>query len=421
VTSQNIEVGAGVNLTLDLNGQDLKLGEGAAAASVIKVSGTGAKLTIVDNPADDKQKGSISSAEAMPIIIVEDGGEVTVSKGTISNTNSGSGQAITVEKNGKFILNGGTISSTTAIELKNGSSAELNSDAEIDATNTKYAVAGNIIINKAGTTANAQTDKASTLELKKGAVNGSVTINGGTFTLTNGTVGAVTVENGQFDLTAGTAGAVTVKGGATVNLNGGTVPSVTDASGATSATKINVNAGATINQTTASSDAITLANGATATVKGGNITATQSAVKLTKGTLTVTGTGEPVLTGATTIDAVPTAAGDVTITLDAAKAKYVSTSKLVLSNTKIEAKNISGTTVTWLSEGEANAANMKIKAGYFTGDVITDLAQYFITGGYFQSCAILSKYGEERNWFQTKFGLGAGNADSEFAPVVGKE
>jgi hypothetical protein len=387
VTTQPIEISDGVDLTLDLAGYELSTG---ADKNIITVSGSNAKLTIIDSGTDTK--GSIATtSQSAAAIVVEEGGTVVVTKADITS----SGDAVEVKSNGSFTLNGGTIvagSDKDAVKLESGA-ATLNSDAIITASTKEYAVEGNITLTK-GVAPGA---KASSVEQTKGVVKGDVTVTESSFTLTAGTV------NGKIK--AGKS--------ATVKMNGGAVNSIEDASGADANTAVTITNGVVGSASEAT--AITLANGGKVTVEGGTITASTTAVSANKGTLIVTGSGSPVLTAGTVISALPTNDNDATVTLEAEKAQYVSTNAYALINS-----TASSPTTTSFTAGSTKKAKLSIKKGNFTGDVISDAATYFITGGNFRNCALLAAWGTQQNWFQVNFGLGAGDTETGYAPVVGK-
>jgi hypothetical protein len=367
---------------------------------------------------------------------VEKGGKVILQKGDLSHT----GGNVVEVSNGTFTVNGGTISgagtSKKAIVLENGAIATLSSDEIVTKNTAEWAINGDIEVKKGETGAT-----ASSLKITKGVINGAVTVDGGSsFTLTDGTVGNVTLTDGSFTQAKGTSGDVTATKGsftlttgvtgaltvanATAEIKDGYVKSIADASTATAASKINIKGGkigaipaATEGGSdTYSATAITLSNGASVIVTAGEITGSTTAVSVVKGSLEVSGTGTPVLTGATVISTVPATAGDAKVTLSAANAQYVSTNQFALWNSSATTPSSSSFTA-----GSTPAATMSVKAGYFTGDVASDAAKYFITGGYFKNCGILNVYGSKLDWFQTNFGLGAGDADTGYSKVIGKE
>jgi hypothetical protein len=205
VAGAPVEISAGKDVQLDLAGKTLQT---TAAISVIKVTGTGAKLTIIDTNTT-ATPGSITSTQgANAVIIVEKGGSVELKAGAISNT---AGNAVELN-NGSFTLTGGTVSAAStkdAFKAENGSSVVLKSESIITKNTKEYAVEGNLTT-IVGDTQNAT---GSTIDLQKGAVSGKVIATGSTFKMEAGSI---------TDATTGTA-TITATAGATLNITGGSI------------------------------------------------------------------------------------------------------------------------------------------------------------------------------------------------------
>jgi hypothetical protein len=373
----NINV-AGVKL--NLNGKTLSA---ESSKSVIEVSDKG---TLEISGATGTIQGNSVAA-----INIQEGGSVTLQSGKIECTAS-EVYGVAVEK-GTFTMNGGTIKGNTtsykAINVTDGGSVVLNSNDALG-TDDATTIYGDIDI--------AKTSTVGTVELKKGIVKGDVSVAGSTFTLTDGTVN---------DIKVGTAG--------TVNVNGGTVNSISDTAAGTA---VNIKAG-TIGAEVKTA-AISLTSGTPVVVEVtedttiGNASAS-AAVNITKGSLTVTeGTGVPTFQGVKVIQAIPANAGEAKVTLSDPNAIYEATDKgYVIYNSVYASMEASVTDQAkdTPTQTKKKAATLDITAGNFDGDVITDNANQFISGGKFKNCMDLYDYGESKHWFVLGYALGSRAAD----------
>jgi hypothetical protein len=366
---------------LNLDSHTLTIGKGGS----ITVKGASGKLYIVDrktsNVVDDQQNpilGTVTSAQNEPTLIV-DGGTLEIGETATGVTVSNTGNAAAISAtDGTVTLTNGTVSG--AISLAKGATA-----SSLAATLTKGVINGDVTVSDGATLTESGTAAADV------TINGNVAISKSTATLANAAVvGKATVTGASSSLTLSGSGAasiqptsgvpVTVSNGATFTIGAsatGTVASadasaaIADAAGDAAAT-IAIGAG-TI--TSAQGAAIEIKNGANATVTAGTITGSTYAVDINKGSLTVSGAAA--LTGDTTINALPTAKDGVTITLSGASATYTAVDKYAVYNHD--------------SNSDAKRANISISNGKFTGDIISDYKENFISGGSFINCNNLVK------------------------------
>ena len=117
-TVENVTVGSGKDVFLDLNGHGIKANDDG---SVISVSGS---LTLSDG--SEKKTGIITGGNAKERgggVCVNDGGTFTMNSGKISGNSAENGGGVYVARDfgvGKFIMNGGEISSNTAASFGGG-------------------------------------------------------------------------------------------------------------------------------------------------------------------------------------------------------------------------------------------------------------------------------------------------------------
>lgn len=341
-----------------------------------------------------------------------------------------------------------------------------NSTANITAksiTNSKGSIeisnGGNVTLNAGNATAGVTlTGAESKFTMKNGtavpsidATAGTVIIEGGKVTATESTVAlklkdgataTIDTEAGENkpEITSVSGAAISAAGSSSVTINNGTINSTSAAAITTDASTIVINDGTvtseakeaivdagssastiTINKGTISTtesstgtDAIAITKGSKVTVKGGTITGTASAVSLTSGDLEVpTDAAEgTAFNGVKVISAVPADDSNVTVNLLGANATYTSSSvngEWALYNSTVTAAS---------SNSTATAAKLKIKAGKFIGDIISDKGEYFIEGGYFKNCKNLEKETND-HYFATTKTFGSATTDG-FWQVITK-
>jgi hypothetical protein len=332
------------DVELDLNGYVLTAPTAGTAITVKN----GGKLTIVDNK-DYKNAAATakvtSSKENVATIVVENGGTLIVNGGEINNSYSTTtANAYAINANGAVTISGGKVTSVLNVKDQSNVSVEA------------------------------------------GTVSGAVNVKGESKTATFSVSGTGVVS-----------AAITADANSVVNVNGGTVSAGITSSKATSVVNIN---GGTIS-TSASANTVTITEG-TVTVKGGTIsnsTNEKAAIDIKKGTLTVTGTGEPSISGYYAISSTPSADDDATITLEADAAQYKGT-KYVVYN----------------SNGSTNAKTVKltITAGWFDGDFKLDETKYFIKGGHYTNCNQTLKTDQAIQYIGAGYELSASTDDDGY-------
>jgi hypothetical protein len=456
----SITVPENANVTLDLKGKTLK--SSTSVLSLAKNATLTIQNTVGEDETDNGIIESTSTSAAAITIeggskvnltagtvknVTNDGGQVVSATGEGSKFTLSGGSIVGLSnKNALYIADGATTeltggkvdtgivrlnaagTSTIGISLPNwliseASSAKLTVNDETIALGSVRANGSEIELT-VKSLKGVEVTKAGSLKLNKGTIaNGSVKVDGsnskftmvdGSITYSNqstavitatagtivdiqgGTVAATGTGNSALSLTDATA---TISGAAT-QITASGAEAIVDVAGSDKST-LNINGGA-IETKKAATAAIKIANGTEVTITDGTITAATTgeanAINITNGKLTVTGDGEPVLTGATTISAVPASDATVEVYLDAAGATY-------------NANKDSGYYAVFnhASPTAAGAAIQSISGGHFNGDIISDQSLHFIEGGYFKNCTNLEK--NEENYTNTTKKLGT--KDSE--------
>jgi hypothetical protein len=392
---------AGVEI--DLNGKTLS---GYASGVTFNVTGS---LTIVDSTITgegEETPGSITVTNSSnELISVAKGASLTVKNGvTLSNSSN----TVVAATDGTITLKAATITGNITLakgEEGNGATAHIataTGDAatvtgKITATNSTLNIGAAAItatdaidatgseVNVTGAAAISGTVKAatsSTLTINNAdaAITGDVTLTASSATVTAKSITGAITESQAASLTLNegkVVGGVTVTGVANAAetaqtkliVNGGSIEQATG-SAITAATEgiVEINGGS-VKSAGTSADAIAVTEGKV-TVKGGEISGTKSAVNVTKGSLTVTGSKDIKLT-ATNADVIASSPAndyEASITLDADKAYYNGANVI---NNKTDGK----------------VAKLAISAGYFSGEISTG-DTYFISGGYFKDCTL---------------------------------
>lgn len=220
--NEPIQVGAGTELTLDLNGHSI-----SASSTAVSVT-EGGSLTIINS-------GTLSSKTGNTIEVTA--GTLVVESGKISAESRRSGNdyvgAISVESGGKAEINGGTVSGKGyAVAVRggtvdiNGGTLEAESSAESADVHTIQVNSGSLTVSDGYIVARGKTGSGSLC-----IQGGSAEITGGNFeTSVDGDYGydcyvvgngGITIKGGNFDLFApagkslyiDTSGAVSVSGG----------------------------------------------------------------------------------------------------------------------------------------------------------------------------------------------------------------
>jgi hypothetical protein len=277
----------------------------------------------------------------------------------------------------------------------------------------------------AGVTVTGTTGKQATFKVEKGTIasgtdataaivastDAKVVISGGTITgRTSGAALQLTGKSeatisGSAELVSGTGNVVDIKsanadaGKATLNIEGspvlraaatGSVKGIAVDATTSTAVEINVKGGTIGKYTTTTEGKETSTELATAVdlkagtlnISGGTFEGATSAIEVTNGKLNVTGAasfkGANVIS-ATTKDSTPTInlTGAATYTATGKVDLDTPTSGFAIYNHDKTASQVAGIT------------SLNIEAGTFVGDVISDQATHFISGGTFQNCDYL--------------------------------
>jgi hypothetical protein len=397
--SKTITISAGKEVTIDLNGQSLS--NKTAGQSVLNVKGI---LNIKDS--SDDETGSVTSALAADAIVIEENGILNLQSGTLTKTSSNAPVKV---NGGKLNVIGGKITTSVtsgkAIDVVAGSAiVNIGGDAITKSGEEKDTEEETIVCDVTGDIAVAG---GASFTLQAGNVDGTVSatgaadntttvaISGGKLIPTGESAKALDITASAGDVTVNISGAAEVSASDDVisltGVNGGAKKATLNISGtakvsATAASKsaiVDETGPATINiqggtVSSAKDAAISATAGSEITVTGGTIEGVSSAVSLTSGKLTVpaTATSDIELKGEKVISAVPTDAKGVILTLASDKAVYTGVAATA-GNKVYTVYNTSGTSTA------ANAAVMTISAGEFHGDIISDAAEDFITGGNF--------------------------------------
>jgi hypothetical protein len=407
-----LDVQAGAEITIDLNGKSLT-GSTSAQGAILNLA-SGATVTIINQ--SDGTAGTIESkTDDYAAIAVPAGSKATVNNGTIKNAAKGPAVSVgadNAESAGTFILNGGTITGTAAkdgIVAKTYANVQLTSgtisagDVTLDGKNVTATIKVTLpeklfVKSGANVTVSNKVEDAEDTEL---TLTGNITVNASKLAITATEVkGAlvaqagseVTLNEGKVSYAVGLTGTNT-----TFIMNGGEIAydnadnaDITAATG----TIVNINGGAIAN---AKGNAISVTGG-TLTITDGTITSeAKNAVNITSGKLTVSGNGTPALKGQNVISAVPDTDATVEVNLTAAGATYTSAQE--------------GYTVyNHNDNNDAAPAIKSITGGTFTGDIISDGSKYFIKGdAKFKSCATLEK--NKDTYFDTFYTLGEQDAE----------
>lgn len=220
--NEPIQVGAGTELTLDLNGHSI-----SASSTAVSVTG-GGSLTIINS-------GTLSSKTGNTIEVTV--GTLVVESGKISAESRSSGNdyvgAISVESGGKAEINGGTVSGKGyAVAVRggtvdiNGGTLEAESSAEsadvhtIQVNSGSLTVSDGYIIARGGTGSGSLCIQSGSAEITGGSFETTVTGDYGYACYVVGSAG-ITIKGGNFELSApggkslyiDTSGAVSVSGG----------------------------------------------------------------------------------------------------------------------------------------------------------------------------------------------------------------
>jgi hypothetical protein len=299
--AKSITISAGKTVTLDLNGYTISTTTGLNAITV-----DGGTLTIKNSStAEGALAKTITGASGKAAILVKNGGKVTFSGATISNSGS---TAIEVTGEGSsFTLNSGNITGnivvTTggSVETKDATStfggAVTVSDAASSA-NIKAASVGAVTANNGTVTINSETTvgaitvAAGTSNITAKTSAGAVSVSGGEATVeaqaeikegTTYSLGAISVTGGTLNLTNGTAVTESTVAAGTFNMNGGAINVTTGvALSATNGATVNINGGAIANTSDTSANyALSLDGSAakvTAKIQSGSVTGNQEAI-----------------------------------------------------------------------------------------------------------------------------------------------
>ena len=208
--TQQIEIAAGENVTLDLNGKTVNaVMNGTSTTNHIYAISNKGDLTITDS----KGNGSINSRG------IYNYGELTLEAGTINAIDGNGGYAVNNESGSTFVMNGGTLAATyedgdvpgvgtdaTALDVPSGCTATLNGGKIVNVPNYTFAimVGGELIVPE---------DSTVVVEGVHGAVcvsGGTATIDAGSFSMTGTAAttdsliyvpsGTVTINGGSFDV-----------------------------------------------------------------------------------------------------------------------------------------------------------------------------------------------------------------------------
>jgi hypothetical protein len=398
--AKEITISAGKTVTIDL--ATYTLSQSTASKNVIKVDGT---LNIQGSTG-----GTISSAQDVPAIVVNEGGTVNLQSGVISNS-----AAAAVKVNGGTLnVTGGSLSGKTgeeAIDIVSGSATiDTNTDATAenavaDVTgNVKVAAGGTFTLTSgyvSGTVAAEGSDDQGTATAPAAAA--TVNIAGGTLEATGESANALTLEAkaAYAPVNATISGGVVTSKAGTIVLTGGSSiskPSLTISDGvvssvggtsttviadATGAAEVTISGG-TIKNVSVSTDgkktetaqgtAIAQSQAGSLTITGGTILAA-TAIDITNGSLDVKGTGTVDIQGTTTV--INASGNETTVELANAKASYT-------AGAKKDDTDGSG----YVFYASDAIASLSISAGTFVGDV-ESANKEFISGGTFSSSSNL--------------------------------
>jgi hypothetical protein len=317
--------------TVNVKGGDVEITADATTASETSLKVEGGKLTLKGGKITGKADVSGTSATKVGTFVVEDG---TISYGTTGAA------TITGTDHSVIEIKGGTIENTigsaaTDVALSLASTNGI-AKATISGESTKISSKKGAIVLTGVTSGDATKTPA-------------LTVNGGTITSSDASSAVITDATGPADIT----------------INGGTIKNVT-----VSADMETVQ-GTGISKTVAGSLAIT----------GGTVQAA-TAVSVTAGTLTVSGTNEVKILG--TSKAITASAGSVTLT-----------------NPNATYSVNSATATLYSFEGSAALTALSIEDGNFNGNITANAANiHFISGGTFTNCDGLRDATNQINYLQ---------------------